>query len=70
MSILNIVAKVTSENTAQSFVQIESDKYQIDDSNKEFIKNNIDFDMQLFFQEPVEIWIDVLQGTSYFEYLP
>jgi len=63
LSILNIVAKVTSENTAQSFVQIESDKYQIDDNNKEFIKNNIDFDMQLFFQEPVEIWIDVLQGT-------
>lgn len=64
MSILNIVAKVTSENTAHTFVQTEEDKYQTHELDKEFIKNNIDFDLQLMFNEPVEIWIDVLKGTE------
>jgi hypothetical protein len=65
--VLSLVTSVTRDQSAAKFVEEECDMIQRtfrDDEDKQFVNENIDFNFNIYFDEPVEIWIDTLRSLN------
>jgi hypothetical protein len=64
--VLSIVASVTNDQHAVNFIE-ECDlalQTLSKEEDKQFVKENIDFDFDIYFDDSVEIWIDTLRGLN------
>jgi hypothetical protein len=65
--VLSIVATVTNDQHAVNFIE-ECDlalQTLSKEEDKQFVKENIDFDFNIYFDDSVEIWIDTLRGLNF-----
>jgi hypothetical protein len=63
--VMALVASVTHDQYITRYLQQENKKWpSFCEEDKQFVKENIDFDFELYFDWPIEIWIDTLRNLN------